>query len=366
MKEAFNGKYARWDGPIMHITGMVLFFLGLVMVIPTITSLIYSEPILPFVAPMLICIAVSIPMMMLFKASSGMTSTYGIFMVATAWALAILIGAVPFTMSGMSVADAIFESASGFTTTGSTVIADFSEWGHGILLWRSLSQWIGGIAVILIFMSVLPLLGIGGRALSINEMHGSGSRNFSARVKDVAREFAAIYVILTGIMLVICVILGVGAFESLCMTFSTISTGGFLPVGSMAAYSIAVQVVVMIFMFLGGTSFYLHYRAMYKREPSGYLKNTEFKMMLIWFIIVSIVLFAMLTGWTGTHDVMEPTLESFKDVLFTVISLGTTTGLATVDFSVWPFAALFLLALVMFLGGSSGSTAGGVTITSTL
>lgn len=348
----------RWEGPILNLTGKILFFMGIILLMPALAALICSEDVVPFLVPSVICLVISVVLGLLFRSPRNIKPAEGLLMVSFTLILAILVGAVPFMMAGFPFTDAFFESASGFTTTGSTVIQDLSGMPRSILFWRSLSQWIGGIGFILIFMSVLPLLGLGGRSMTINEVSGSGSKNFSARIRDVAKQFAAIYLVLTGIMLLICVILGVSVFESICMALSTISTGGFLPVGSMASYSVAIQIVAMVFMFLGGTSFYLHYRAIYRKDFSGYLKNTEFKTMAVWFLLISMLLFAILVG----SDTMSLNPEGFKDVLFTVVSLGTTTGLVTTDYGLWPFAALFLLGMVMFMGGSSGSTAGGVKI----
>lgn len=355
--------HAVWDGPMINIIGKIIFFIGLILIIPSLTAVIYNESVSPFIYPAIACFIISIPMFTLFRLSKNMRSSEGLLIIILAWILVIGIGLVPFVMLGMDPVDALFESTSGFTTTGSTILTTFDDQPYSILLWRAVSHWVGGIAVILIFTAMLPLLGIGGRAVSPNETYGSGSKNFSARIKDVGREFAQIYVAFTLVLLVLCVLLGVDVFDSLCIALSTIATGGFLPTMSLGDYSIAVQLLVMVFMFLGGTNFYLHYRAIYKREVSGYVRNTEFKTMLVWYIIASVVIFAILIGLTGEPKQIDSTLEGYKDVLFTVISLGTTTGFATVDYGLWTsVSVLGLLVIIMFLGGSAGSTAGGVKI----
>jgi len=350
------------EGPVLHMIGRIMFFAGLIMLLPALVALMNREDTLPFILPAAACIAFSSILILEFRMPRSISSADGLFTASVAWMLVILAGSVPFAMTGMDIADAFFESASGFTTTGASVIYDFDACPDSILFWRAVSHWVGGIAFILVIMSVLPLLGLGGRSMTINEVSGSGTKNFSARIKDVTREFTMIYLMLSGIMVILCIVLGVSIFEAVCISMSTVSTGGMLPVNSMSDYSAAVQAVTMAFMFLGGTNYYLHYRAVYRKDVRVYFRNTEFKVMALWFVSLSLIVFAFMTGVLGSEKYMDATLNGFKDVLFTVISLGTTTGFATDDFSQWPLAVSLFLMAAVFLGGSSGSTAGGAKI----
>ena len=355
----YLSKYARWDAPLFNVLGYVFLSVGFLLALQSLVAIYYSEPTEPFLYPAFISMLVSLPFITLFKRSKNMRVSEGLLLIVLSWVVVIFVGCVPFVMSGMSFVNAIFESASGFTTTGSTVMENLGTQPYSILMWRSASNWIGGMAVILIFMMLLPLLGAGASSVSINETQGANPRKFSARTRDIVKQFMVIYIVFTVILAIICKCLGVTMFESICIALATISTGGTIPVTSLGVYSVWVQIMVMVFMFLGGTNFYLHYRAIYGRRLDGYFSNTEFKAMAVWFTIAIALVFVILT--VQTHFV-EMTLEAFKDVAFTVVSLGTTTALTTTDVGVWPMAAIFILMMVMFLGGSSGSTSAGVKI----
>ena len=354
-------KYARWDAPLLNVLGYVFMAFAIIAALQATVAAYYDEPLAPFLYPAFGSMLISLPLITLFKRVKNMRVSEGLLLIMLSWLVVIIMGSIPFMMSGMSAVNAIFETTSGFTTTGATIIdpTALGAWPHSIIMWRAATHWIGGMAVILIFMMLLPLLGSGASSVSINETQGAGPRKFSARTRDTVRQFMLIYIGFSVILALTCKALGVPLFDAICIAMSTISTGGFLPVASLGVYSVWVQMVVMIFMFLGGTSFYLHYRAIYGRKISEYFKNTEFRAMAIWFAFAIFLVFIVLT--VQTH-VVEMTLGTFKDVVFTVVSLGTTTGFTTTNITVWPVAAAFVLLLVMFLGGSSGSTAGGAKI----
>jgi Trk-type K+ transport systems, membrane components len=355
--------HAKWDGPIIHLVGNITGILGTVMILISLIALYFGEDVTPFLYPGLLCILVALPMVTLFKIEKNLRPVDGLLMVTATWLFVIGIGSIPFFLSHFSLVDAIFESASGFTTTGSTIVNDIGNLPNSLLLWRSATQWFGGIATILIVISILPMLGIGGKSMVLNETFGSGTKNFTARIKDTAKQFVMIYLGLTVILAVICIILGAGVLESVCITMSTISTGGFLPVENMDAYSSAIHMTIMVFMFLGGTNFYLHYRSVYEKDPTVYLKNSEFKTMALWFIVVAVLMFLIVTGTTGDEKLVGTTSGEFGDILFTVVSVGTGTGFVAADHSIWATSgAIFLLVALMFIGGSSGSTSGGIKI----
>ncbi|MDR0790991.1 MAG: hypothetical protein LBE47_00450, partial [Methanomassiliicoccaceae archaeon] len=352
-------RYNRWESTFIRAMGLGLAGVGAALLIPLLCGLCFGNDVIPFLVPMLFCACVSLPLLMFFGPGRDLRPVDGLFIMVVLWGMVTAAAAVPFVMFGMSFTDGFFESMSGFTTTGATTIGDFGKYPESLFLWRSLTQWIGGIAIILIFVTLFPVLGFGGRSVFRDEMSAFGQRNFSAKMRDVAKEFCLVYAILSGIFLVACLIMGVNAFESLCLTFSTISTGGFLPYHSdvgIGVYPVYIQLLVVVFMFLGGTNFYLHYQRMYKKKGAGYLKNSEFRSMLIFFILVSAAIFGI------TYAAGTDVLTHVKDVVFTVVSMGTSTGFIVSDINGWMAvpAALAILFLMMIIGGSSGSTSGGL------
>lgn len=355
------GMFAKWESCSMHILGLVLLGISIFLIPSTIIASVYGEDISVYLWPMAIGTIFSLFLILLFKMPAMIKPIDGISMLGLAWLSAIVFGATPFIFSGMAPIDAIFESCSGFTTTGATIMSNIESWPKGILFWRSMSQWIGGIAIIMIFLFLMPIIGFGGRAIFGNEMSGSGSKNFSARMKDAAIQFTSIYFILSAIMVVILIALGTPVYESFCITCSTISCGGFMCKNtSLTDYSLLIKFVVMVFMFMGGTNFYLHFKALYQRKPSAYRKNEEFTFMLIWFTIMSFVMYLLIYG--GNMILGADMINDFGDVAFTVVSAATSTGFASCDFSLWPYAAVALLMFLAFIGASSGSTAGGIKV----
>lgn len=349
----------RWESTLVVVAGITIMGVGLAMIGPLITGLLYGENVRAFFLPVIGCMCVSLPMFMLFRFGKGLRPVDGLLLIIAVWGLVTLTAAIPFFLSGMTFVDGFFESVSGFTTTGATVMTDIDLAPRSLLLWRAITQWAGGIAVILIFIALFPMLGFGGRSMFSNEMSGSGSKNLTARMTDVALQFILVYAILSGIFLVISILMGVDPFEAVCLTFSTISTGGFMIHDDSAAILPSyVQMLMLVFMFLGATNFYLHYQRMYRKKGAGYLKNAEFRWMLMIFAIASVIIFLLTFTETGNDLLMHA-----KDVVFTVVSIGSSTGFMVVDTATWKNVAMgavgviFILALI---GGSSGSTAGGL------
>jgi trk system potassium uptake protein TrkH len=349
-----------WESTLLRAIGYSFAGAGIALLIPLIYELCFGDDITPFMIPMIFCICVSLPLIMLFGSGKDLRPVDGLLTIVSIWGVVTLIAAVPFMLCGMNLIDAFFESISGFTTTGATVMEDLTKYPESLILWRSFTQWVGGIAIILIFVTLFPILGFGGRSVFRDEISAFGSKNFSAKMRDTAKEFCIIYGILSGIFLIACIIMGINLFESVCLTFSTISTGGFLPHQSdigVGIYPVYIQLLVIVFMFLGGTNFYLHYQRIYRKKGAGYLKNTEFRSMLTLFVLVSLVIFGLTYGMADTD-----LLTHMKEVVFTVVSLGTTTSYMVTDINGWITlpAVLGILFLLTLIGGSSGSTSGGI------
>ena len=344
-----------------YVIGLILIGLGIGMIPCLLSSMIHEESLSPFLAPVVLCLVIGTSVDLLFRMPDIIRPVDGLVMVAAMWVVAIAVGSIPFMLAGMPPVDAIFESTSGITTTGSTIMADIESWPYGILLWRSVMQWIGGIAIIIIFMMILPMLGFGGRDLFGNETSGSGAVNFSIKMRDAAKQFIVIYLILTVILLVILLLLGVNIYEGLCLSLSTVSTGGFMCKGdSVIGYRSLVKVAVMIFMFLGGTNFYLHFKAVYRADLEGYTKNEEFRTMLLLNIGFIIFAFLIVCGWQINFTQEE--MYRLVDVGFNIVSASTTTGFAAADYDAWMPTAVMLMFVAMLIGGSSGSTSGGLKI----
>jgi trk system potassium uptake protein TrkH len=280
----------------------------------------------------------------------------GFLIVAAGWLVASIFGALPYVLTGVvGPVDAFFESVSGFTTTGSTVLSGLETLPRSLLLWRSFTQWIGGMGIILFTIALLPLLGIGGMQLFKAEVPGPVKDKIRPRLVETARQLWVIYVGVTVVEIVALLLAGLGPFEAVCHAFTTLATGGFstrdLSVGGFA--SPAVEWIVTVFMLIAGMNFVLHYRLLQGRvrEVAG---DAELRYFLAVVVCATVVLaVALVPGADGIGD-------AIRAGVFQVVSIVTTTGFVTADFEVWPSLAQLVLLVLMILGGMSGSTAGGI------
>lgn len=283
-----------------------------------------------------------------------------IAIVGLGWILCALFGALPycFCSPSLSMADAFFESMSGFTTTGSTVITNLDTWPRSILLWRALTQWLGGLGILVLFVALLSYLGVGSKALFGHESSAHSSQGLQARIHDVAVRLWLIYLALTVVCVAGLMGFGMNLFEAVAHTFTAISTGGFSPENrSIAAYgSLGIELWLVTFMLLGSVSFILYAWLLRGRWDRWHAEEEA-----RWFILVVLaatVVIALDLMVLGHHGAGQALRES----LFHVVSIITTTGYATEDYNAWPpFSAIVLLAL-MCVGGCAGSTAGGLKV----
>lgn len=275
--------------------------------------------------------------------------------VALSWLGAIALGALPYLLTGSipSITNAVFESASGFTATGSTVVTDPATLPHGILFWRALTQWLGGMGFVVLVVALLPKLGVGGYFLTEAEAPGPTAERITPRFSDTARILWTLFVGFTVVQSLLLVIGGMTLFEAVTHSFTTLSGGGFgTDARSMNALSAYAQWVVVVFMIVGGTSFALHHRAL--RKPLEYVRNAEFRLFM-WFVVAASV-FVIAGTWGGAiHDTV-------RDAVFTVTSIITTTGFVTADFALWAVPLHVLLVGLMFVGAMAGSTSGSVKV----
>ena len=266
--------------------------------------------------------------------------------------------------------DCYFEAMSGLTTTGATILQDIPTVPHSILLWRALTHWLGGLGIVVLFVAVLPSLGVGGKKLFKVESPGPRAEGVTPHIRETARVLWLIYLGLTGAEIIMLRIAGVSWYESVCHTFATLATGGFSTHNaSVGAYnSTAVDLIIILFMILAGVNFGLYYQALRGRLRSVY-RDTELRVYLGCMIFAIIVISLSLVGSTiFTTNANLPPIEdagiatSVRYAAFQAVSVQTTTGFCTADFDRWPFIAQAILLLMMFIGSSAGSTGGGIKV----
>lgn len=284
----------------------------------------------------------------------------GYLVVSLGWVLMSFFGSLPYVLTGTipTYPDAFFESMSGFTTTGATILTDIEVVPHGIIFWRSLTQWIGGMGIIVLTVAILPILGIGGMQLFVAEAPGVSPDKLKPRIKDTAARLWIIYAGLTGLQTILLLVGGMSFFDAINHSLTTMATGGFSPKNASIAFydSPYLQYVIIIFMFLAGTNFTMTYFLL-KRNLNKVWGNEEFRYYLFAVIIFSIV------TTLGVYIVTDKSLEqSFRDASFQVVSIITTTGFVTADYTAWAPILTTIFFMLMFVGASAGSTAGGVKV----
>lgn len=343
----------------LRFLGRLLLVLAAAELLPTVCCLLYGEfhAALGFLATAGITGALGWLATRIPDKTGELYRREGILIVVCGWILASLFGALPYVLTGtLEPMDALFESTSGFTTTGATVMTDIESSGRGILFWRSFSQWLGGMGIIVLFVALLPELGPGARFLYQLEVPGPTAETLRPRVRDTAVILWRIYLLLSGVLVVLLMLLGLDLYDALTHTFSTLSSGGFSPYNaSIAAFdSIWVELVIIVFMILAGTNFSLYYGLRHTRGRN-FLRDPEFKiyLLVIFGVSTAIAIDLMIEG-RYTHGG-----QAFLDSLFHVLSVLTTTGFVTVDYDVWPSVSRALMICLMFMGACAGSTSGG-------
>ena len=294
------------------------------------------------------------------KSGKSVGKKEGYVIVSLGWVLFSLFGSLPFIISGAipSFTDAFFETISGFTTTGASILNNIEGLSNGLLYWRSLTQWLGGMGIIVLSLVILPLLGFGGMQLFIAEVPGPTPDKLHPRVKETAKRLWGVYCLFTGLEILLLWIGEMNFFDALCHSFTTMATGGYSTKQlSIAAYPSAyTQYVISLFMIIAGVNFTLSYFALHLKFKQIW-RNEEFRWFIgiILFFTLAVTIVLMLTGNSNVE-------KTFRDSLFQVSSIITTTGFATADYLQWVTPAWVLIFIVMFFGGSAGSTGGGIKI----
>ncbi|WP_422090543.1 TrkH family potassium uptake protein [Tenacibaculum ovolyticum] len=298
----------------------------------------------------------------------------GYLIVTLGWLILSITGMLPYLLSGSipSTTNAFFETISGYSTTGSSILTDIESMPKGILFWRSATHWIGGMGIIVLTIAILPLLGIGGMQLFMAEAPGPSTDKLHPRITDTAKRLWQIYVLLTIVQFLLLKVAGMNWFDALNHAMATVSTGGFSTKNASVAHwngAPMIQYIIIFFMFIAGTNFVLTYFAL-KGKIRKVIQSEEFKYYLFGTLIISAVVATMiifhqdpLLHTTIKHPMIYGKVESaIRHSLFSVISVITTTGFVTADFTMWSFFVTAIFFSLFFLGGSAGSTSGGVKI----
>ncbi len=348
---------------IASLVGVVIFFMGASMLLATAVGVWFDDGSANrlFLSSI---ISMALGAALFFSnpkrgAVEELSLKDGFGIVGFSWFGASLIGAIPFLLSGTipHFAYAFFESASGLTTTGSTILADIESLPKGILFWRSFLHWLGGMGIIVLSVAILPFLGLGGMQLYKAESPGPTKDKLRPRIQQTAKLLWGVYILISLLCFVLLMTFGMSWFDAACHTFGTVATGGFSPYNASIGHfsSPSIHYIIIFFMFVSGVSFALHYRALIGR-PQAYFRQAELR-----FFVTLIALATTAIYLTRLNDGMT-TEQNFRDSLFQVVSIITTTGYGTNDFELWtPFAQMIILGL-MVVGGCAGSTGGGLKV----
>ena len=345
---------------IVYLLGWILNFEAIFLVIPAITAVIYGEAeFISFLITIGICLLIGLLIIFLGKPKKKTIYTReGFIIVALSWIVLSIFGTLPFVISGSipSFIDALFETVSGFTTTGATILSDVETLPKSILLWRSFTHWIGGMGVLVFILAFLPLSGAQNMNLMKAESPGPSVSKLVPKVKTTALILYSMYFGMTVLQFILLIIGGTPVFDSLNITFATAGTGGFgIKNDSLASYSDYVKIVTTVFMILFGINFNIYFLLILRKFRDA-LKNSE---MRAYFIVITAAVFIITLNIGGSFESLG---DAIKHITFTVASVITTTGFMTVDFNLWPELSRTILILIMFIGGCAGSTSGGIKV----
>jgi trk system potassium uptake protein TrkH len=347
---------------IFRLLGFLLLVEGIAMVLAYFVALIYGEyDQTAFLISSGIAIGLGTAIGFLTrKANKDIGKKEGYIIVSSVWIVFSFFGSLPYIISGAipNFTNAFFETISGFTTTGSSILADIESLPHGILFWRSITQWLGGMGIIVLSLAILPVFGIGGMQLFMAEVPGPTPDKISPRIRQTAKTLWVIYLGFTVSEMLLLWLGGMSIFDAVCHSFTTMATGGFSTKQASIAHwsSPFIHYVIVIFMFFAGTNFTLSYMAINGKFKNVF-KDEEFKYYGLFVLGFTLVIFIglLVSAQTGVE-------ESFRNSLFQVVSIITTTGYATADYLTWAPILTFIIFGLFFFGGSAGSTGGGMKI----
>ena len=364
------------------LVGTVLKYIALAMAVPLVVSLMYMEDIAVFALSMMIVVTLGLALERL-DPDPDLGPAEALLLVAVAWFAVAVVGTIPYLLAGFGTAsalahpiNALFESMSGFTTTGATVMGEISteRHSHALLLWRQLTQWLGGMGIIVLMVAILPELAVNGAQLMKTESPGPDLQKLTPRIAQTARVLWLVYFGFTALLAVLLYILhlagfapNMGAYNAVAHAFTTLPTGGFSPESnSIAAFSAAVQWVIIPFMIVAGTNFALFWHLL-DGDIRTLLNDPEFRVYAGAIAVLTAILTTLLYGGAAPPQELGGTTagnaeNALRQAAFQIGSLMNSTGFATSDFAQWEPAAQTLLLFTMFIGGSAGSTGGGIKV----
>jgi len=351
---------------ILHYLGALLALLGAFMLVPFLVSVLYQEPDqFALLASAVLTSGTGLSLRFWTRRHPGpMLRRESFLVVALGWVLASAFGALPYLLAGTftSYIDAYFETMSGFTTTGSSVLADIEAQPHGILFWRDFTQWLGGMGIITLFIALVPLTRIGAAgasALFEDEVPAPQVDRITPRIRETARAMWLIYVVITAVEIALLLLAGMPLFDAVTNSFGTMATGGFSPRNASIAHyrSPGVDWIIIAFMAIAGANFGLYY-LIWKGKIRRALRDTELQVYLAILAGCSVLVAVDLMANSGYTSLGE----ALRFGAFQIVSQQTTTGFATADFDLWPWLSKSLVLLVMFIGASSGSTGGALKV----
>ncbi|NWF78256.1 MAG: TrkH family potassium uptake protein [Chloroflexi bacterium] len=336
----------------LHVIGSLLKYFALIYLAPLVTALHYGEEKwYIYLYSLLLTLSIGLILEFGLKTKKDIERADGFTIVAFTWLFISLLGTLPYVLLGLGFLDAFFETMSGFTTTGATIVEVVEELPKSAILWRSLTQWLGGMGVIVLFIAILPRLAVGGSQLFEREFPGPLPEKLRPRFRTTARHLWIIYVFFTVLQIALLFFLArLPLFDSICISFSTLSTGGFSPTtASIEAYANPVaEYIIMFFMLLAGISFIIHYHVLHGNWKA--IKDEELRLYLITLAVASVLL-VIAQGFT-----------SYRQGIFQAISIMTTTGFASANFAYWHSSAKILLLALMLIGACGSSTGGGIKV----
>ena len=347
--------------PVFHLVAIMLVVLGLAIGLCTGIGWLHADPLQARIGMLMsacIVIAVGLALFLATRGPVDLSRRDGFGIVAFGWLAAAVFGALPFMLTGVipDPVSAIFETMSGFTTTGASVLSDLENVPRGVLFWRAMTHFFGGMGVLVLCVAILPFLGVGGMQIYRAEMPGPSKDRLTPRIATTAKLLWGVYVLLCVLEAALLRLGGMSWFDAFCHAFATMATGGFSTrSASVAAYnSVYIETVIIVFMFLAGVNFALNYRAL-RGRPLCYFRDPEFRFYLgTWLTATAII---VLTIYRSVYPSFG---HAVRAAFFQSTSIMTTTGFCTEDFDLWPGASKVVLVLLMFIGGCAGSTGGGI------
>ena len=362
---------------VLYTLGNLLICLSAAMLCPLLIALYHRTPedgsdLQAFILSFCFTLIVGLALRLTTRSNQGLGNKEGVAVVSLGWTVTALFGSLPYLFDRVfaeagrgwlvEFSFCYFESMSGFTTTGATVLTEIEHLTHAILFWRSLTHWLGGMGIVVLALAILPMLGVGGMQLYRAEVPGPQKDRLTPRIAQTAKLLWGVYVLISAVEMLLLWLGGMTWFGAICHTFGTMATGGFSTQNlSIGQYnSVYFDVVIIVFMFIAGTNFSLHYRAL-RGDFKSYVRDPEFRFYgLTLSLCISLIVWNTMTAKVGDQIVFDSFGTALRYASFQVTSIITTTGYGTFDFEQWPVLSQFILVILMFFGGCAGSTGGGM------